>query len=328
MKSRFSICGLRLQRRRGLGLARNRKSKIENRKSAFTLLEILVSVAILTTCMALIAMIYTNTIKAWRLAENVMDELHQGDFIVEQLVSALRSEAFFKNNAKVYGFWLDDMGTQSSAHDEISFVTSSSAFIPSDSPLQNSLHRIWITIGQDKNGREGLAVRALPHIMKEMDKNKVDPWVVSSRVKAFDCQVYNAELKDWEDDWEDTNKIPNLVKITVTISPVHDEDPDLVISRVVEIPIAVAVTSAVAVTATPDGGTNAAAAAGAPGVGPSVGIGGAPGGGRAPLPAPGGNNLNPRGPGRGNIPMPGPGGPGGGSTRGPPGLPPNPGGRR
>lgn len=306
---------------------RRPRSPVRQRRG-FTLLEILVAVAILTTCMALVAMIYTNTIKAWRLGQNVMDELHQGDFVVEQLVSALRSEAFFQNNAKVYGFWLDDMGTQSHAHDEISFVTSSSAFIPSDSPLQNALHRIWITIGQDQNGKEGLAVRALPHIMKELDKNKSDPWIVSTRVKGFDCQVYDFQDKDWEDDWEDTNKIPNLVKITVTISPVHEEDPDLVISRIVEIPIATAVTSRVAITAGAGAGGTNAAAAGAAGPGPTVGIGGQPG--RQPLPAPGGGNVNTRrgGSSGGVKPMPGgSSGGGGGSQRGPPALPGSGGGR-
>ncbi len=237
------------------------RSRVSRR--GFTLIEILVSVAILTMCMALVAMIYTNTITAWRLAQESMDELHQGDFVIEQLVAALRSEAFFPNNPKVYGFWLEDRGTQSSAHDEVSFVTSSSAFIPSDSPLQNSLHRLFVTVGPDRTGHEGLSIRALPHIMKEMDKEKVEPWIVSARVTAFDCQVYDADLKSWGDSWDDTNKIPNLIKITLTIAPVHEDDPPMVISRVVEIPIAPAVTQAVASATSPaQVGTNAAAGAG------------------------------------------------------------------
>jgi prepilin-type N-terminal cleavage/methylation domain-containing protein len=294
------------------------------RKSAFTLIEILIAVAIMSLCMALVAMIYTNTIKAWRMGQNVMDELHQGDFVMEQIVSALRSEAFFPNNRQVYGFWLDDKGTQSSAHDEISFVTSSSAFLPSDSQFQNSLHRLFLTIDSDSNGREGLAVRALPHMAKEMKKNEAPVWIVSTRVKSLDCQVYDMGKKDWEDDWEDTNKIPNLVKVTITVSPVHEEDPDLVISRVVEIPIAPAVTQAVAVTTgAAAGGTNNAA--GTVPVG-GVGIGGINGGRNTGLPnsGRGGSSGSQTGSGRNNNPGRSGGGFGGGSTRNnPTPLPPN-----
>jgi hypothetical protein len=233
--------------------------------SAFTLLEVLVAVAIMTTAMALVAMIYSNTIRAWRLGQSVMDELHQGDFIVEQVVGALRSTAFFQNNPKVYGFWLNDQGTQSSAHDEISFVTSSSAFLPSDSPMQNTLHRLFITIDSDKEGHEGLAVRAVPHMVKEMDKNKAEPWIVSSRVKAIDCQVYDFTEKRWSDDWEHTNRVPNLVKIAITVKPVHEEDPPLEITRVIEIPIAAATGSASVASSAAGVGTNAGTVAIGPG---------------------------------------------------------------
>ena len=323
MKRRIpnSECRTEVLRVRRASSIRHSAFCIRHLSAAFTLLEVLVAVAIMTATMALVAMIYTNTIKAWRLAQDAMDELHQGDFVIEQLVGALRSEAFFINNPKVYGFWLDDKGTQSSAHDEISFVTSSSAFLPSSSPLQNSLHRMWITIDQDKNGREGLAVRALPHIVKELDKNSVEPWIVSTRVKAFDCQVYDMGKKEWSDSWEDTNKIPNLIKITLTIQPVHAEDQPLVISRVVEIPIANAVTQAVAITAAPGAVPRAGPGAAAPG----VGIGGRPGTGQpGPLPTGGfpaagsGNNHGRQGNNNGRQPTSDPfGGSGGGSTRKP-----------
>ena len=90
---------------------------IRRLRHAFTLIEVLVSVAILSMTMALVAMIYSNTINAWRLAQGAMDELHQGDFVIEQVMTALRSATFFQNNGKIYGYWRDDYGTQSSAHD-------------------------------------------------------------------------------------------------------------------------------------------------------------------------------------------------------------------
>lgn len=283
--------------------------------AAFTLIEVLVCVAILAMTMSLVAMIYSNTINAWRLAQGAMDELHQGDFIIEQVMTALRSATFFQNNGKVYGFWLDDNGTQSSAHDEVSFVTSSSAFMPSGSPYQNNLHRIFIGIDSDDEGREGLAVSALPHMKKELEKRDAPVWVVSTRVSAFDCQVYDFQKKNWSDDWDNTNKVPNLVKVTLTIKPLHEGDPPLVVTRVVEIPIAAASTSAVAAASAPGAGATNAVPAGPGGIVPG-GPGTRPG--VLPIPLPGGPGGNPnRTPGAPRFPGPGiPGGNPGGNPGG------------
>lgn len=263
-------------------------------RHAFTLIEVLVSVAILSMTMALVAMIYSNTINAWRLAQGAMDELHQGDFVIEQVMTALRSATFFQKNGKIYGFWLDDNGTQSSAHDEVSFVTSSSAFMPSGSPFQNNLHRIFIGIDSDDEGREGLAVRALPHMKKDLEKRDAPVWVVSTRVSGFDCQVYDFEKKSWSDDWDNTNKVPNLVKVTMSIKAPHEGDPPLIVSRVIEIPIATASTSAAAAASAPGAdGTNAVALP--PGVAPGVPINRP---GVLPMPGgPGGGGFTPRNPG-------------------------------
>ena len=281
-----------------------------SRNRAFTLIEVLVSVAILSMTMALVTMIYTNTIKAWRLAQGAMDELHQGDFVIEQVMTALRSATFFQGNGKVYGFWLDDNGTQSSAHDEVSFVTSSSAFMPSGSPYQNNLHRIFIGIDSDDEGREGLAVRALPHMKKDIEKRDAPVWIVSSRVAGFDCQVYDFERKSWSDDWDNTNKVPNLVKVTLTIKPPHEGDPPLTLSRVIEIPIATASTTAAAAASAPGATSTTNAPIPSPGLVPA-GPGGRPVNRPGVLPIPNNPGTTPRGPGAPRFPGPAPS-PGGG----------------
>lgn len=330
MTSRCAISDLRLRTRGGADAGRYRQLELADSRGrrGFTLIEVLVAVAILAMAMSLVAMIYSNTISAWRLAQGEMDELHQGDFVIEQVVGALRSAAFFPNNPKKYGFWLKDQGTQSSAHDEISFVTSSSAFIPTDSPMQNSLHRLFVGTGSDKSGHEGLAIRAAPHMKKDLDPDSLDVWIVSSRVSAFDCQVYDFDTKDWTDIWENTNKIPNLVKVTMTIKPVHEDDPPLVVSRIVQIPLSEASLGKLGTASPAAGGTNAAVGPGGmipyqQGVGVGLGVGNIPGRGS---PVPGGNSNNRGGgssthggrSGPGNIPFPsGPGpNPGSGPGRG------------
>jgi prepilin-type N-terminal cleavage/methylation domain-containing protein len=229
-----------------IGGRRNLQSSISNLKSAFTLIEVLVSLAILVTAMTIVWSTFSGTLSAWRRGSAMLDDLRHGDFVMEQLVSALRSAAFFHSSPGKYGFWLDS-GHGQYDNDKISWVTSSSAFIPPDSPLANSLHRIVFGIDQNRDGDYAVAIRAWPHLA-DMEEDDVKPWFISSEVKGIRCRVYNTEDESWGNDWEDTNSIPTLVEITLFMDPIKEYGEPVKLQRLVEIPIAPSLTNAVKAT--------------------------------------------------------------------------------
>jgi prepilin-type N-terminal cleavage/methylation domain-containing protein len=223
-------------------LIQNPKSKIQNSAFGFTLLEVLVAVVLLATAFTIIWSTFSTTINGWRRSTEFLDRITHGDFVIDQMVSSLRSTAFFKNRPDKYGFWLDSKGGGDAPRDEISWVTSGTAFMLPEDPLAKGVYRIMLSV-DDK----GLEVRSFQHLKEELEKNDAEPWVVSPRVIGLDCQVYNFEEKDWDDEWEDTNAVPSLVKITLFMEPVEKYEPPVKLQRVVEIPIAPAVTGAVVV---------------------------------------------------------------------------------
>ncbi|OQW96938.1 MAG: hypothetical protein BWK77_03160 [Verrucomicrobia bacterium A1] len=232
-----------------IGGRRNLQSSISNLKSAFTLIELLISLAILVTAMTIVWSTFSGTLSAWRRGTAMLDNLRHGDFVMEQLVSALRSTAYFKKDGKEngrYGFWLDS-GHGKYDNDKISWVTSSSAFIPPDSPLANGLHRIVFGIDQNDDGDYAVAIHAWPHLA-DMDEEDVKPWFISSEVKGIRCRVYNTEDESWDNDWEDTNSIPTLVEITLFMDPIKEYGEPVKLQRLIEIPIAPALTNAVKAT--------------------------------------------------------------------------------
>lgn len=260
-------------------------------KKGFTMLEMLVALAILMVAFGIVWTTFSTTVTAWNRGDKLVEELHHGDFVMEQLVSALRSAAFFKNKPEKYGFWLEDRSGPF-PRDEISWVTSGSAFMLPDSPLINGLHRIMVTIEDNDEGDAAVAVRAFPHLAEEIEKGKTDPWYISTRVKGIDCRFYDFESKDWSDDWEDTNSIPSVVEVTLFMEPLERYGEPVKMTRVLQIPISVAVTGAVQAAQPPGtapGGTPGAAPGTAPGVAPGMAPGTAPGAapGSAPGMAPG-----------------------------------------
>ena len=210
------------------------------RRSGFTLIELLVALAILVTAFSIIWGAFSATVTAWRRGGVLLDELHHGDYVMEQLVSALRSMAFFSSAPDKYGFRLTSRGGGGYPADVLSWVASGKAFMPPGSPLENGLHRISVTVMPDDDGEEAFAIRAYPHLA-DVDESDIDPWFVSTEVKGIRCRTYDPEEKDWNNEWEDTNSIPSIIEITLYMDPLEEYGEPIKMTRVVEIPVALAV---------------------------------------------------------------------------------------
>lgn len=219
------------------------KADLHRSAFGFTMLELLVALAILVAAFSIIWSTFFSTVRAWERGGELLDQLHNGDFVLEQLVLSLRSAAFFGNLPGAYGFRMEDRGGRY-PRDEISWVTSGTSFLPADSPLANGLYRIHVTIEDNDEGEAAVAVRAFPHLA-ESGEDDVDPWYVSTRVKGLDCRTYNFEEEYWEDAWEDTNALPSLVEITLFTDPIEEYGDPVILQRLVEIPVAPAVSAAV-----------------------------------------------------------------------------------
>lgn len=209
------------------------------------MLELLVALAILATAAGLIWGTFSTTVRAWRRGGELVDRLHRGDFVMEQLVAALRSAAFFATAPDKYGFRMEDRGSGPGAADRISWVASGTTFVPPSSPLAHGLHRLIVTVEPNSEGTLCFTVRAHPHLADEERMPEPEPWHLSSDIKGFDCRIYNPEDEIWEDEWEDTNAVPRLLEVTLYLPPVEEYGEPVKLQRLVEIPVAPVVTQAV-----------------------------------------------------------------------------------
>ena len=216
-------------------------------RAGFTLIELLVALTILVAVFAIIYGTFSSTLNAWQMGNELLEEMHHGDYVMDQMVSALRSAAFFPSAPSKYGFWLKSRDRGYPA-DELWWVTSGTAFMPPGDPLAKGLHRLMVTIENNPKGDPAFAIRAFPYMKDEIEKDDVDPWFVSSRVKGIKCRIWDEEEEEWLEEWEDTNSIPSVVEITLFMDPIEKYGPPVEIKRLIEIPIAPAVTGAVVVT--------------------------------------------------------------------------------
>ena len=203
------------------------------RRDGFTLLEILVAVVIMALCFLVVWRTFMAALDGLTRGQKFMENLHHGDYVIEQLVGALRSSAFYDSRKDKYGFWLNDHSGQ----DAISWVTSSSAFMGPRSVFKDGLHRVEVLIDDDDEGRPSFTVKAWSQLAEEEEDLKPEVWHISSRIVGLGCEVYNPESQDWEHEWENTNAVPRLVKVKLELTPLEKNEPTILVNRIIEIPI-------------------------------------------------------------------------------------------
>ncbi len=206
--------------------------------AAFTLIELLLALAIFAVVMTMAGASFWSIMKAWNRGNALLDQLHYGEFAMDQLVSALRSAAWFPSKPESYGFWLDDSGgTGPHAENVISWVTGGSAFLPPESEYRDGLHRLSVTV-EGTGRKRALHVSAWPHIVEDPKDASPEEYAVAAGVSGLSCEWYDFEEESWSQDWEETNSLPKLVRLTLTMQPQGEQRDPYVLQRLVTLEVA------------------------------------------------------------------------------------------
>ncbi len=213
----------------------------------FTLVEILVAITIMAMATIIAVSTFSVVGRAYRHGTALAENLHYGDFLMDQLVLALRS-AYHPEAAQgsdsAYGFWLEDGGSGPHARDRISWVKTGRALVGKRFAA-GVPHRVDFGVENDQDGNTVAAVRSWRAELETEDfkRDAVPPTVVSRRIRGFECRVADDidEIRQelvWEDQWEQTNRIPPAVELTLYLEPIEEGADPVRVRRVVGLPIA------------------------------------------------------------------------------------------
>jgi prepilin-type N-terminal cleavage/methylation domain-containing protein len=225
-------------------MERSIRANIES-KEGFTLLEILLAVMILSIVATVTFMTFSAATTAWQRGTTLVDRLHHGDFVMSQLVMALRSAYYPEGGIRgEYGFQHIDNGDGPDAEDEISWVKLGGALIGRNQNYAGTPHRVRFFLADNENGERSAAVVSwrLDGQTDDFDPDELPSVYLSSRIKGFNCRAAwtldeEGEI-DWEDEWKETNRIPSMVEITLFIDPVVKNDPPVEMKRIVGLRVA------------------------------------------------------------------------------------------
>lgn len=218
------------------------------RRRAFTLLELLVAMVILTIAMSITFQAFSSTLRGWKRGMEVIDGIKHGDFAMGQLASALNSTLYFFNPRKNYAFLVEKDTANGLPADTLSFVTVSGAFMPVHSPFATTPHRLKLYIEDDDRGHPALFAIAMPAIAGDEEsiheyeaEYAADPYLVSRSVQGLEILFYDAEEEEWVEEWEEENSIPERIQLMVYVASDDADEEPIVFTRTLEIPVATSV---------------------------------------------------------------------------------------
>jgi prepilin-type N-terminal cleavage/methylation domain-containing protein len=257
---------------------------------AFTILEIMLAIAIFSMVIAAIYSSWSAILRASKVGAAAAEELQRSRIAARTLQDALTCSVMFSGNPLLYSFEAVSGGDFA----DLSFVARVPPSFPGSGYFGDQVvRRVRFSVEKADNGLNQLLLTQVPLLQTNRDDLRDYSIVLARQVSVFTMEFWDARVNKWTDEWVRTNELPKLVRFALAFTQgasAARQGKD-VTTRTVSI-----ASSAVAPEVqTPRGlpGGPGPGRPGAPGTGPGVAPpggapGAGPGGGRGARPAPGG----------------------------------------
>jgi len=180
-------------------------------------------------------------LRASQVGQNTAAQAQRQRIALRTIEDSLTCIQSFQASMKYYGFVI-----QNGDQPVLSFTARlpdnfprGRKFVNPDSGLDFSLRRLTFSLEPGANGDKNLVLRQSPVLM-DMDADELQtPLVLARGAKKFTVECWDAQAMDWVDEWDTTNTIPPMVRISLVTSgnaAAGNEAPDFSVTRVIAIP--------------------------------------------------------------------------------------------
>ncbi len=189
------------------------------RVRAFTLLELVIAVAITALVMAMVGGILMSTLEADEKVNQALSAEKVGYGVVSLIRRDLEACYTYALGAQSFK---GERGTEGSVADRMAFVSAVEGDPDPQSGRRPKFQRIGYRLKQEQNGN----VLALYRYAEPYTSTKDDPLAagqyafVATGLKSLKFSYLDGKDKTWKDDeWKETDRVPIAVKITVELVP-------------------------------------------------------------------------------------------------------------
>jgi len=208
-----------------------------SRSPAYTLLEVMVALALFTMIVATIYSAWILILKSSAMAQKVAARAQRERIAIRTIESALICSESFQASLKYYSFVVDNSGDETT----LSFTARVPDTFPRNSKFGDAnLRRLNFSVvsgGSEEQGKS-LVLRQNFLLSPMDDTEKQFPLVLASGVKTFAVDCWDTNQTEWVQEWKDTNAIPPLIRIRLQMESPPGAPPDaaLTVVRLVAMP--------------------------------------------------------------------------------------------
>lgn len=184
------------------------------RTGGFTLIEIMMAMAIFALVLAAIYATWTLILKSSKLGLAAAAQAQRERIAVRTIEDALTSTRSFAADLQHYGF-IAENGEEAM----LSFVARLSKSFPRSGKFGDfDVRRVTFSVESGPNSERELVVRQNPILMDPDVDEKEHPLVLAKGVKELQFEFWDTRLNDWVEAWTQTNQLPKLVKVTLSFA--------------------------------------------------------------------------------------------------------------
>ena len=207
---------------------------IRHAQRAFTLIEIMVALAVFTMVVAAIYSSWIVIVRGSKVGLDAAAVVQRQRMAVRTLEEALGATRSFAADIQHYGFVAEN-GSEPS----LSFVTRLGPSFPRSGKFGDfDVRRVTFSVEQGLNSTRQLVMRQNPMLMELDVDERQHPVILARDVKKFEVAFLDQKSGDWIDEWVQTNQLPKMVKITLQLGNVNHPQgqPQEEMTRVVALP--------------------------------------------------------------------------------------------
>jgi len=214
-----------------------RVPRVADPASAFTLVEILVAMAIFSIVVAAIYSTWSLIMRASQVGQNTAAEVQRQRIALRTIEDSLTCAQSFQASIKYYTFSdISDNNEQSA----LSFTARLPDVFPRNGKFGGfNLRRLTYSVEPGPGGEPALMLRQSPVLMDMDPDERQTPLVLALNVKKFTVECWDPKASDWVNEWDDTNSIPGLVRINLELGSDPGSPgaaPPLAVTRLIAIP--------------------------------------------------------------------------------------------
>lgn len=212
------------------------KLKVNFRRRAFTLIEVMVSIAIFALLVAAVYSTWMLIIKSKQVSDEAAAQVQRQRIAIRTIEDSLTCIQSFQASMQYYTFLIENDQSP-----QLSFVARVPDVFPRNGRFGDfNLRRLTFSVESTSDSEKNLVLRQNPILMDVDPDEQANPLVLARNVQDFKVECWDTNAMDWADTWDSTNSLPPMVRVTLTLGSNLKKDnssgPTLTIAREIAMP--------------------------------------------------------------------------------------------